>query len=179
MRLWDNSASSSAERKYLEQARVGGVYGLDISVSPWKHWGLGLLHTQFFASASDSNVTFVDKSQGSARDKYRIFYTAPGIYVMQPVGEKLRLVGNAGAGIFFYRNEAEKGAFPGVLEGSALGFHAAGSADVLVVPRFAIGFGARAFYGELDDFRYNAIKTHTRPLSLSRVDFGVGVRFYP
>jgi hypothetical protein len=179
VRLWDNSDASPAEREYLEQARVGNVFSLDISVFPWKNWGLGLVHAQFSASASDSNVTFVDKSQGSARDDYRIFYTGPGLYVMRPVGQKLRLVGSAGAGLFFYRNEAEKGAFPGVLEGSTLGFHASGSADVLITSRFAVGFGTRAFYGELEDFKYNAIKTRTRPLSLSRVDFGVGIRFYP
>jgi len=81
--------------------------------------------------------------------------------------------------MFFYHNEAKAGAFPGVLEGTTLGLHASGAVDLMLTPRFALGFGARFLHGELSTFRYNAIETSTRPLSLSRVDFTAGVRFYP
>jgi hypothetical protein len=179
VRLWDNANLSKSERNYLEQARVGGVYALDISVFPWKSWGLGLVHARFAASASDSDMTFPDESHGEARDHYVITYTAPSVYVTRACGEKLRLVGSAGAGMLAYRDEADKGAFPGVLEGATWGVHAAGSIDVMLSRRFAVGFGVRALYGRLSDLRYNAIETSTPPLSLSRVDFGAGIRVYP
>jgi hypothetical protein len=179
VRLWDNGNLSKSERNYLEQARVGGAYALDVSVFPWKTWGFGLVHARFTASASDSDMAFPDESRGEARDHYVITYTAPSAQVTRAYGEKLRLVGGAGAGVLTYRDEAEKGAFPGILEGTTWGLHAAGSVDVLLSRRFAVGFGVRALYGRLSEFRYNAIETTMPALSLSRVDFGVGLRYYP
>lgn len=179
VRLWDNSGIPEAERHYLEKSRVGGTWGLDVSAYPWKRWGFGIQHAEFSASASDSNATFADNSKGNLRDAYRIFYTAPAVCVMRSVGKNMRLAGNAGAGVFFYRNESRAGAFPGVLEGSTLGLHAAGGIDLMIAPRLALGFGIRLLYGTLEKIRYNAIETSTRPISLSRLDFGVGLRFYP
>jgi hypothetical protein len=178
IRLWDNAGVPEAEREYLEQARVGRVYGFDVSVFPWKHWGLGIQQARFFASASDTNVTFVDKSMGDARDEYRILYVAPAVYATREVADKIRLTGNAGAGVFFYHNEAKEGPFPGVLEGTTPGIHASGAVDLMLTSRFAVGFGVRALYGELEKLRYNAIPARSS-LSLSRVDFTAGIRFYP
>ena len=179
VRLWDNADLSKSDRDYLEQARVGAVYALEVSAFPWKGWGFGFVHTNFSATASDSNKTFPDQSSGAARDVYHIDYTAPAVYATRSVGEKLRLVGSAGLGVLRYHDEADAGPFPGVMEGATWGAHTAGAVDVMVSKRVALGFGIRAMYGELRKFRYNAIETTTPTISLSRVDFGVGIRVYP
>jgi hypothetical protein len=88
-------------------------------------------------------------------------------------------VANTGAGLFFYRDESRQGTFPGVIEGNALGVHAGLSAEFRVWRWLALGVGVRALHGSLTDLRYNAIDVEYPPLSLTRVDFTSGLRFYP
>ncbi len=179
VRFWDNAGQSADEKKYFQQARTGEVYGLEVSAHPWKHAGIGLSLSMFAASAHEANMTFQDQSQGRAKDEFRIVYLAPTAYLARELGERVRLLGSAGAGWIFYRNESRAGAFPGVLEGTAPGLHAAAAADFLLSPRFGVGFGVRAIHGELERIRYNAISTSYGTISLTRVDFIAGIRIYP
>lgn len=180
VRLWNDAGRSPEERAYLDQGRVGLATSLDVSVYPWNRFGIGLLYAQFFAAASDPDLLFPNQTRGPSRDDYTILYAAPALFYAAPFGGgRGALVFNAGPGIFFYRNESEQGAFPGVLEGNAPGFHAAASAEYRIRPRLAFGVGLRALQGQVSKMRYNAMDVTYPEISLTRFDVTAGLRFYP
>lgn len=180
LRLWDLSGEPAEQREYLEQSRIGSVLGVDVSVYPWERYGVGLTHSRFHATASDDDLAFPDNSRRPAKDDYTAHYVGPAFFVMHPMaGGRGALVGQAGMGWLFYRNESPLGAFPGIWEGTTLGLQAAISGDYRVLPWFGVGAGARFIHGTLQNVRYNAMETSIPTLSLTRIDLTAGVRFYP
>jgi hypothetical protein len=180
VRLWDLSGEGKESREYLEQARVGAFFGLDVSVYPWDRYGLGILHSRFQASASDNDIGFPDSSRGKARDEYEVHFVSPSLFIRHPLADgRLTLVSHAGLGLLFYRNESPAGKFPGILEGRTWGVQAGTSVDYRILPWLGAGLGIRVLYGALDEVHYNAMETSIPTVSLSRVDLMAGVRFYP
>lgn len=179
-RLWNVSKHSPEERTYLQQARMGPAWAVDVSAFPWQRLGAGLAYSGFLAEARDDDIGYGNGSRGAARDHYEIHYVAPAAYWLTPfLAGRAVLVGQAGAGVVFYRNESPTGQFPGVLEGMTWGVHAAASADYKLRPWLGLGIGARLVYGSLRDIHYNAMSTSISPISLARFDVTAGVRFYP
>lgn len=179
VRLGENQGQTPEEREYFEQARMGEVYGVNVSAYPWKHVGFGVDFAHFFASVYKANMTFLDQSRGRAEDDFQIVYLAPAVYLRRDVATRLRLLASVGAGWAFYRNETRAGAFPGVQEGLAPVMQATGGFDFFLSRRVAVGGGVRAMHGKLDEVRYNAIPVSPVTISLMRLDFLVGLRFYP
>ena len=179
-RLWDLSGHEPEQRDYLEQARVGSVIGLDISVFPLERIGLGIAHARYYAAASDDDIAYHDMLRGSARDEYLIHYIAPALFLRQPFLQgRGALIGQAGVGMLIYRDDSPRGPFPGVQEGVTAGVHLSGSVDFRVLPWLGFGVGARFVHGTLDEVDYNAAATSVPEISLSRVDVLAGLRIYP
>jgi hypothetical protein len=180
VRLWENTNRTREEIEYLDQARTGLVLGFEAAVFPWNDLGFGVAVATFTASASDSSMTYPDDSQRAAQDSYYIQYFAPALCLKRSFADGRFLVsGQAGAGMFFYRNESNEGPFPGITDAFAPGAHASVSLDYRVWSRFAIGGGLRALYGKTPHLNYNAIDADLPPVSLSRIDIAAGVRYYP
>lgn len=180
IRFWDNGNRSQEEREYLNQARVGAVGALEVSVFPWENLGAGMVFATFSASASDSSLTYPDDSQRAAEDDYYIQYFGPALCAQRLFAEgRFRVAGQIGGGMFFYRNETTKGPFPGISDAFGPGAHVSASLDYRLFSRFAVGGGVRALYGKTPHLRYNAIDAELPAVSLSRVDLVAGIRFYP
>lgn len=180
VRLWNVDDHSREAREYMEQARFGPAWALDVAAFPWRRVGAGVSYSGFLAKANDDDIAFDNGARGAARDEYEIHYVAPAVYLSGPFAAgRAELVGQAGAGLIFYRDESPRGQFPGVQEGVTWGLHAAASVDYKVLSWLGVGIGARFLHGSLGEIHYNATTVPVSPISLTRVDVAAGVRFYP
>ena len=180
-RFWESSANDPQEqREYQERARNGWNLGGDVSVFPLGgRYGVGLTYARFRRALSDSSVLFPDGIPGSMKDVYTIHYAAPSVFARVPLPAAFEVVGQAGVGWMYYRNQHEARDYPGVIEGVALGMHAAVSVDYRPLPFVGVGIGARFLHGDLDALDYNGMRTPFPAVSLTRLDLFAGVRFYP
>jgi hypothetical protein len=184
LRLWDNGDFTREERTHLEKARAGSILGLGIAVFPWDNGlGVGVMHSRFHAKASSANTMFRDSTSGPQNDDFTIHYVGSTVHYIHWFGAGGRprwaAVAEAGGGIFFYRDESTKGPFAGIQEGRTLGLHAAVSADYRILRWLAVGGGVRMLHGDVSEVHYNAMETSIPSVSMSRVDFLAGLRFYP
>jgi hypothetical protein len=184
LRLWDASGVASQEQaSYEEKAKRGWVLGGDVSVFPFapiglKPVGIGVSYFRFMTTITDSDIGFGDGSRGESTDIYLIEFLGPSLSWRQKLG-RVAGIAQAGAGVLYYDNQHQASDFPGVLQSVAFGTYGALSVDYRILSWLGVGVTTRFLYGTLDNLDYNGIRVDVPSISLTRVDFAGGLRFYP
>lgn len=180
-RFWESfSTDSDEQRAYQDRARNGWNLAGDVAVFPFPvPVGIGVAYSRFGRALTDPSIGFPDGTTGRMRDVYTLHYAGPALFYRQALPASFEAVASAGAGWLYYHNHHKAKDYPGVLEGNTWGLQGSLSLDYRPFRFLGVGLGARGVHGSLDALDYNAMRTPFPTLSLTRVDFFAGLRFYP
>lgn len=177
---------------YYNDLKSGGYYQLNVDYGGFNKLNVGVTYGQHSAQKLLPNQTFVDSlnnvTTGNLSDAIRIRQLLVRISSKKYLGNSENVVvwTSLGAGVAFYSQQSERG--------DGLSFSYLGNSwvigvstgiDVFISKHVALGAEANFVYGSLSKATYDdglvsveVVFGETEKINLSKLEFGIGCRYY-
>ena len=187
----DKNENSSDWGLFNEKLRRGWVYGVDAAVFLNDHFGVGVAYHSYQSKNKNSRfdfpnrVTGNDFRTGSLESKINHTFVGPSLLGRVGMDYKTFIVATVSPGYYFYNDKGIENQMNYVYKGGTWGGAATLGLDFLlgsnetgrdVILSFECGYN----YGRLKTLDYGGTtgrRDLATPVSLSRLDFTVGLRF--